>query len=156
ETEVYLQDSWKARTDLTLTYGLRYQYYSVPYETGGLEAIQNLGVAGFLAPRVADGLAGISGGFSQPITQYDLAGKVNHGPGIYHPDWRDFAPRFSFAYNPGGGSFLSRLFGDRKTVIRGGAGIVFDHPVTNAVNFIQDQVSYLFQNSSNTLFGAAT
>jgi len=43
ETEVYFQDTFRMREDLTLTYGLRYQYYSVPYETGGLEAIPNVG-----------------------------------------------------------------------------------------------------------------
>jgi hypothetical protein len=45
---------------------------------------------------------------------------------------------------------LGRVLGDRKSVIRAGAGIVFDHNVTNALNFLQDQSNYLFQNSVTT------
>src|SRR5207247_6542739 len=42
-------------------------------------------------------------------------------------DYGDFAPRFSIAWNPSYGSgFLGHMFGDRKTVIRGGYGISYD------------------------------
>ena len=34
-----------------------------------------------------------------------------------------------------------------KTVFNGGAGIVYDRTVLNALNFVQDQSSFLFQNS---------
>jgi len=61
ETEVYAQDVWKARSDLTFTYGLRYQFYSVPYEVDGLQASPNLGFDGAIAPRIANGLAGNDG-----------------------------------------------------------------------------------------------
>jgi hypothetical protein len=146
ETELYVQDTWRIRSDLTATYGLRWQYYSVPYEVDGLEAIPNQGFDQFLNPRLEAGPQGLPGPF--PLVSYDLGGKANHAAGLYHPNWRDFGPRLSFAYNPSlHDGFLGRMFGDRKTVIRAGAGLVFDHPVTNAVNFIQDQASYLFQNS---------
>jgi hypothetical protein len=124
----------------------------VPYETGGLEATPNLGPAAFYNPRAA---AGAASSFDPlPLLTYDVAGKANHAPGLYKPDWKDFAPRLAFSYNPGSPhGTLGRLFGDRKTVIRGGAGIVFDHPVTNAINFVQDQASFLFQNSTAFKFG---
>ena len=48
---------------------------------------------------------------------------------------------------------MGKLLGDRKTVIRGGAGLIFDHPVTNALNFLQDQNTYIFQNSTATNYG---
>jgi len=146
ETEVYLQDTWRMRRDLTLTYGLRWQYYSVPYETNGVEAVPTLSFDQVFDPRIQLGQEGIPG--PQPITSYVLGGKVNHGPGLYHPDWRDFAPRFSFAYNPSStDGFVGRLLGDRKTVIRAGSGIIFDHTTANALNFVQDQASYLFQTN---------
>jgi hypothetical protein len=155
ETEVYFQDTWRMRDDLTLTYGLRYQYYSVPYETNGLEAIPNIGIAPFFDPRAAQGPAGDL--TPLPLVSYSPAGKANHARGLYEPDWKDFAPRLAFAYNPKAqGGFLGHIFGDRKTVIRGGAGLIFDHPVVAAVNFVQDQASYLYQNASSTIFGTAS
>ncbi len=73
ETEVYLQDSWRMRPDLTMTYGLRWQYYSVPYETNGLEAIPSQGFDQFLNPRLLAGQQGSTGPF--PFVTYDLGGQ---------------------------------------------------------------------------------
>jgi Carboxypeptidase regulatory-like domain len=157
ETEIYLQDSWKARSNLTLTYGLRYQYYSVPYEVNGLEAIPNLGFNQIINPRIANGLAGVSGIFANPVVTYSLGGKANHAGGMYHPDWKDFQPRLALAYNPAAtGGFWGRLLGDRKTVIRAGAGLIDDHSSVGSVLNFQDQSSYLFQNSSSTTYGTAS
>lgn len=145
ETELYLQDTWRMRSDLAVTYGLRWQYYSVPYEVNGFETTPNIDFASMYNARAAAGQAGISGDGVVPTVLYNFAGKANHAPGYYHPDWRDFAPRLSFAYNPSVSSgFLGRIFGDRKTVIRAGAGIVFDHTILNAINFFNDQTSFVF------------
>ena len=134
-----------------MTYGLRYQYYSVPYETNGLEAIPSLNLADFYAPRAAQGPLG---GFDLPLLNYALGGKANDGPGLYKPDWKDFAPRLAFAYNPSADNgFFGHLLGNHKTVLRAGAGVVFDHPATNALNFVQDQATYIFQSASATTFG---
>ncbi len=159
ETEAYAQDSWKVRSDLTLTYGLRYQYYSVPYEVNGLEAIPNLSFNQVIDPRIANGLAGVSGcpgancGLVNPLISYSLGGKANHAPGLFQPNTHDFQPRLAFAYNPPGDGPLGRLLGDHKTVIRGGAAIIDDHTVLNALNFLQDQNTWILQNSASTLYG---
>jgi carboxypeptidase family protein len=157
ETETYLQDSWKTTPNLTVTYGLRYQYYSVPFEVNGLESVPNVGYDQVMDPRLVAGQIGGSGAdnfFVAPVVSYALGGKENHGPGLYHPDWHDFAPKVSFSYSPGSkDGLLGRILGDRKTVIRGGAGIIFDHPVTNALNFLQDQYTYVFENSTATNYG---
>jgi hypothetical protein len=153
ETEVYLQDSWKARSDLTLSYGLRWQFYSVPYEVNGLEAVPDLSFNQAIEPRVANGIASNSGFFANPIITYSLGGKVNHGQPLYHPDWHDFQPRLAFAYNPSGiDGFLGRLLGDRKTVIRGGGAIVDDHTTVAALNFLQDQNTWILQSLSGVTF----
>lgn len=154
ETEAYLQDSWKVRGGLTLTYGLRYQFNSVPYEVNGLEAIPNIGFDQAIQPRIANGAAGLSGFFQNPIITYSLGGKANHAPPLFHPDWHALAPRFAFAYNPAAmGGTLGRILGDRKTVIRGGAAIIDDHTLFNALNFLQDQNTWILQSQAATSYG---
>jgi hypothetical protein len=148
QTELYVSDTWKVNRSLTLSYGLRYQLYSVPYETQGLESVQNLGFDKYFSARQVQSAAGVSGDSSVPLLSYNLGGKANNGPNMYSPSYKDFAPRFAFAYSPNS----SR----GGTVIRGGAGIVYDRTVINAVNFIQDQSSYLFQNSASTPYGDPT
>jgi hypothetical protein len=71
-----------------------------------------------------------------PIYSVILGGKANNAPDLYAPSYKDFAPRFAFSYNP-----------VPKTVINGSAGIVYDRSVINAINFLQDQLSYLFSNT---------
>lgn len=157
ELETYWQDSWKVNPGLTLTYGLRYQYYSVPYETKGFQATQNFAFDEYLFGRAATGLTGVYGNTAVPMTYYNLAGKANNARGLYEPNLTNFAPRFSFAYTPSAtNGLLGKIFGDRKTVIRGGSGVIYDHPVVNALNFIQDQNSYMFQATTNIRYGAST
>ena len=146
QTELYAGDTWKVTKQLTLSYGLRYQLYSVPYEAHGEESIQNTTFNDYFGARRAQSAAGLSGATAVPFITYNLGGKANNAAPLYHPSYKDFAPRFSFAYNP---SYLP------KTVFNGSFALVFDRTVINAVNFIQDQSSYLFQNSASTQYGGA-
>lgn len=157
EYEFYGDDQWRVTNNLTLTYGLRWQFYSVPYETGGLQSVPTVDFPAFFNARVQNGLAGISGPDAAPTVQYVLGGAANKGgPSIYNPDYKNFSPRLALAYNPGFRSgLLHSVFGDRKTTIRLGGTIDYDRVNANTINFIQDQVSYLFNNSVNTLFGGA-
>jgi hypothetical protein len=146
QTELYAGDTWKVTKALTVSYGLRYQLYTVPYEVSGDESIPNFGFDQYFATRVAQSNAGLSGNTSVPFITFNLGGKANNAAPLYKPSYKDFAPRVSFAYNP---SYFPKL------VINGGAGIVYDRTVINALNFLQDQTSYLFQNSANTNYGIA-
>jgi hypothetical protein len=58
---------------------------------------------------------------------------------LYQPQYYNMAPHVGFAWNP---SF------DKKLVINGGAGIVYDRTVINAIQLTQDADSYLFQQSA--------
>ena len=154
ETEVYFGDSWKVTPELTITYGMRYENYTVPYETHGDQASAQLIDANnnvtpfnfdeYWADRQEQSLSGISGYTVLPFLQYIYGGKANNAAGYYNPDNRMFAPRFAFAYNPRW---------DKKTVISGGAGIVYDHAIINALQFQQLQSSYLFEASNVNLYG---
>ena len=98
---------------------------------------------------------GISGADAEPLLRYDLIGPENGLRDIYKSDWNNFGPRLGFAWNPSfSGGILGKVFGDRKTVIRGGASMVYDR-VGGAVTFIQDQVSYIFDGSKTTSFGVS-
>jgi hypothetical protein len=153
ETEIYFGDSWKLTPDLTISYGLRWQNYSVPYEKSGIESLPNIGFNDLFAARVAQSNAGAMGpstdcnptlGQGVPCVAYVLGGKANNAPGYFAPQWDNFAPRLAFAWSP---------FGDHKSVINGGAGIIYDHTVVNAIQYQASQYSYLFQSSTNLPFG---
>lgn len=153
ETEIYFGDTWKLKPSLALSYGVRWQNYSVPYEVNGIESVPTVDFNTLFNARVAQSAAGnygpstdcasaSSGGV--PCVAYVLGGKANNGPGYFHPQYANFAPRLAFAWNP---SF------DPNTVFSGGAGVIFDHTVVNAIQYQASQYSYLFQSSSNLPFG---
>ncbi len=153
EYEVYAQDSWRARTDLTLTYGLRWQYYAPPYEVNGFQAGNDVDFRNLFNIRQLNAADGVGGPTAEPFLRYDLLGKANDARGYYEPDLNNFAPRLSFAWNPSfRDGFLGKVLGDRKTVIRGGGSVVFDR-VNSTLTFIQDQVTFLFDNSTTSVFG---
>jgi hypothetical protein len=148
ETELYVGDTWKLSPKLTLAYGLRYQLYSVPYEAHGDESVETLGnltqqqstIQAYVNDRVAQSAAGDTSATGLPYYSVILGGKKNKGPDLYQMAKKDFAPRFALSYN---------VF--PKTVFNASAGIVYDRTVINAINFLQDQISYLFSNTQNNI-----
>jgi hypothetical protein len=86
---------------------------------------------------------------------YDLGGKANDARPFYDTDWNNFAPRLQFAYNPAfSGGVLGALFGERRTVIRGGGSVTYDRP-GGGITFLQDQSTYIFDTVVTTNFPAA-
>src|ERR1051325_2044716 len=70
EYEGYAQDQWRVNSALTLTLGLRYQYFSVPYEVNGLEALSNIDFHTYLNDRLSAAASGISGDSAIPLTSF--------------------------------------------------------------------------------------
>jgi hypothetical protein len=142
ETELYFGDTWKVVPKLTLSYGVRWINYTVPYEIHGIESVENYNFDTYFADREAQSAASQSGNLAVPLIAYSLGGKANHGPGYYNPQYKNFGPRFAAAYqfNP-------------KTVFNAGAGILYDQTVVNAVQYQESQYDYLFQASVNNPFG---
>jgi Carboxypeptidase regulatory-like domain len=155
EAEFYAQDTWRVRSDLSVVYGLRWQYHAVPYESNGFESVADTTEQQLFGARQAAALAGVNGNTAAPLVSFILAGPKNNGPDYYKPDYKDFAPRIGIAYSP---SFTDgvrgKLFGDRKTVIRAGGGIVYDR-VLNTLEFELDQENFLFSNNVPQTFGVA-
>ena len=153
EYEFYVQDNWKVRNDLALNLGLRWHLYPAPYEKNGFQSGQSLDFQTLIDRRVQNAAAGIRGDAAVPLLSYDLIGKANNGRPMYETDYNNFAPRIGFAYNPSfKNGFLGSIFGDRKTVLRGGTSLVYDR-VGGALSFVQDQLGYLFDNQANKTFG---
>lgn len=126
EYEMYVQDSWKARKDLTITAGLRYGIYQVPYEKNGVQVATTVGVDQYFAERVAASQAGIPGNaMPNAFLTFALAGPTRDGAGYYKRDNNNFAPRLSLAYAPVSDSLAGRLFG-KGSVIRLGGAMVYD------------------------------
>jgi hypothetical protein len=152
ELELYVQDNWRVRNNLTLNFGLRWHLAPAPYERDGFQAAQDVDMRQLFDLRQRNAAAGIFGPDAEPLLRYDLIGKGNNGRSLYETDLNNFGPRFGFAYTPAfKDGILGSIFGDNKTVIRGGGSLVYDRP-SGAITFIQDQVSYLFDNSATTLF----
>jgi hypothetical protein len=155
EYEFFAQDSWKVRSDLTVTYGLRWNYHSVPFEANGFESVPDVFVNQLFDTRQQAAASGINGFTASPFVNYQLGGPKNHGPNYYNPDWRDFSPRIGIAYSPSfTEGFLGHLLGDRKTSIRAGGGISYDR-VLSTLSFEIDEVSQLFATQTSNEFGIA-
>ena len=138
QTQPYISDTWKVTPQLTVKAGLNYQFFTVPYESQGLETIQTTGFDQYFSAREAQSAAGASGSAAVPFVTYVLGGKKNNGPGFYKSNFLDFAPHLAFAYSPSS---------DASTVFNGSASLVYDRTVINAILNQQIEFSYLFQQN---------
>jgi len=126
EWEWYGQDQWRIKPNFTVTYGLRYSLLQPPYETTGTQVAPTISLNSYYKQRAASMLAGQ---VYDPIIQFGLSGQANGKQPYWAWDYKDVAPRLSFAYSPTGASGWARkLWGEAgKTSIRAGYGIYYDH-----------------------------
>ena len=106
---VFVQDSWKVRPNLTLNYGVRYDY----------EHTDQIAAVGFRDP-----LSGITLSAAD-IEAAQLAVGVRQG---FPRDKDNFAPRAGLAWD---------VTNDGNTVVRAAFGIFYDHPLL-AIGFNSD------------------
>jgi hypothetical protein len=124
EWGAFFQDTYKVRSNLTLTYGLRYEYFGVPFE-----------VNNNLSALFADA----SG--SAPFTFTVVGPGTGHT--LYQNQYTNFEPRVGFAWDP---------FRKGRTSVRGGYGIFHDRIFGNLVGNARGNPPFQ-QNYSAQLVG---
>jgi Carboxypeptidase regulatory-like domain len=102
-TYAFGQDEWRARPNLTLTLGLRYEYSTPKLDTEGRTFSIVPGDQSVKFPDAPLGLV--------------FPGDPGAPRGANFPDKTNFGPRIGFAWSPGSST---------KTSIRGGIGIFYD------------------------------
>jgi hypothetical protein len=148
--EMYLQDSWKVKPNLTLTLGLRYSLFSPPWETNGLQVGTTFSLGNWFNDRGVGMLQGLPSN-AQPLITYQLAGPANGKSGYYNWDYHNLGPRVAFAWSPDFSSgLLSDLAGGKgKSSIRGGFGIVYDRVGESLVDTFDQNGSFGLSTSLN-------
>jgi hypothetical protein len=158
EYEWYVQDSWRIKPNLTLTYGLRHSLYGPPWELNGNQVNPSMNLGDWYNLRGANMLAGRPDTGNTPQIAFALGGPVNNARSFYGWNKKDFGPRFAFAWSPGGQGFFKHLTGgEGKMVIRGGYGLLYDRiGGALAVNAENGALSFGFSSSLTNPAGTQT
>jgi hypothetical protein len=126
--ELYAADTWHLKPTLTLTYGLAWDAQLPPYELNGNQVLPVDANGKVLDPNQyinARRAAALAGQVYNPTVGFEtIRGTGRKYP--YNPVWNQWSPRAAIAWNPKFSSgLLGTLFGDGKTVIRGGYGRIY-------------------------------
>jgi hypothetical protein len=127
----FVQDEWRVRSNLRLTFGLRYEYSSPKVDLQGRTFSAILGAKSSVFPNSPVGLV--------------FPGDSAAPRGSNHPDRNDWAPRFGFAWDPKGNGKMS---------VRGGFGIQYD--ILKAEDNFQFNGQAPFFGSANFSFPVVT
>jgi hypothetical protein len=140
----YAEDTWKAARTLTLTLGLRYDFYQPSKEINGRQASFNptgpllpgSGQATMTYVQSQQANLGLAPAFLTYMTQNNVAIQYNNNPSLTDAQKLNFAPRLGVAWN-----FYP------NTVVRAGFGIFYGGLEPNGPeNFL---ANYPFQFSSS-------
>jgi hypothetical protein len=124
--EFYGQDTWKVTPTFTVTLGLRWSLFSPPWETNKLQVSPTISLDQFFLNRAAEAAQGLPSN-QDPLVAFDWSGAANGRPGYYNWDKKNFGPHVAFAWAPRfRGGLLGDLFGEGKTAVRAGFGMVYD------------------------------
>ena len=114
ETGFFIQDDWKAASNLTLNLGLRHEWFGRPSEKNGLLTNIILGPGSDIFEQVRTATVG---GVEQVVPD----------------DWNNFGPRLGASWTP---------LGDNRLAVRGGWGIAYERLFNNSITNIRFNPPY--------------
>lgn len=109
----YVQDDWRARQNLTINAGLRWDHHTQPVDTANHVGTFDLATG-------------------QDLT-YPQTSAVGLGRKMVRPDWTDWEPRIGFNWVP---------LSNGKTDVKGGAGVYFTQANMNQYEVEVDTTQY--------------
>ena len=121
--EAYVQDSWKARPNLTIDAGVRYAVYpALLDENDRLSTFVPSLYNRSRAPQFANPTGSlIVAGTGDPLNGVSVASLTSpHGRTIYTTDKNNFMPRLGITWDPRNNS---------RTLLRAGFGVYYDQPL---------------------------
>ncbi len=142
EFEYFAQDSWRASSKLTVTFGLRHSILQVPYESRGQSAAPTLDTHAFFQQRAN---AAALGQVYEPLISFAPNGPLYGKPGYWAKQKANIAPRVAFAYAL-----------NSKTSLRAGAGEYFDHFGQGVINGFNQKGSFGLASSIPSRLGTLT
>ncbi len=140
ELEYFLQDSWRVRPNLTVTYGLRQTILQAPYETNGQQIAPTINMRKWFETRAAGALKGVT---TQPDINFAASGQARGLKPYWDTQKNAIAPRIAVAYSP-----------TPLTSIRAGFGMNYDHFGQGIVNTFDQNGSFGLSTSLSNPAGA--
>lgn len=149
EFDLYAQDNYRLRRNLTLNLGFRWEGHPAPASDGGNYAtfsrehnaivlkhpIEHYYDIGYTTPAIVTNLRNLGAKFMTP----QEAGLPDKG---FHGAWKNFMPRIGFAWTPS--------FGINGTVVRGGYGrYIYPVPIRNSVRYLTAVYPFVATYSQN-------
>jgi hypothetical protein len=156
----YVQDDFRVTGNLTLNYGLRYEYFG-PFSEKNNRLVNLTGISNSTPATGGIGCVTPNG-----ISYVNAAGTVTCAAGgsasLVNPDHTMYAPRFGFAWKPKSALFNGKLTKD--LVVRGGYGInyntgqyaVFARSLSHQAPFSATQTNTVPTGTSTTATGCTT
>jgi hypothetical protein len=146
--DFYVQDAWKLRSNLTLTFGLRYGLSRPVYETHGLEVRPTVPLGDYFNQRLAGAAAGNP--FNDPVV-INLSGPANGKPGMYDWDKGGWQPRAAVAWSPKfDNKWTKSIFGaPGKSVVRAGFAMLNDYFGESLATFFDNNNTLGFSSNQS-------
>jgi len=145
----FFNDAWRLRPGLTLNYGLRYEYNTVPREAG--DRIERTFDLNTILPAIDSTVNFGNNDLRKSAidaTLRDLNTVLDGRRQIYDPDRNNFGPHLSFAWDPLADSRTQA----GKMVIRGGVGIYYDVALGSVVSQSRNVFPTFLPLNSDTTF----